>query len=77
MESSNINLKKGEISYALMPVWLLSSTYKGKVYSFAMNGQTGKFVGQLPIDKGRAFGFFSAITVGLAVIFSAVSILIF
>lgn len=77
VESSNINLKKGDISYALMPVWLLSSTYKGKVYSFAMNGQTGKFVGELPIDKARAFGYFAAIAGGLSVIFSIVSLLFF
>jgi DNA-directed RNA polymerase subunit RPC12/RpoP len=37
--------------YALLPVWLLNTTWNGKPYSFAMNGQTGKFVGNLPIDK--------------------------
>ena len=28
-------------------------TYGGKLYRFAMNGQTGKLVGELPIDKGK------------------------
>lgn len=37
--------------YALMPTWLLYTTYKDKKYFFAMNGQTGKFIGNLPIDK--------------------------
>lgn len=38
--------------YALMPVWLLTSSWNGKSYTFAMNGQTGKFVGRLPMDRG-------------------------
>lgn len=43
----------GDVKYALYPVWLLTSTYKGEKYTFAMNGQTGKFVGNLPIDKKK------------------------
>ena len=27
--------------------------YNGKLYTFAMNGQTGKFVGDLPVDKSK------------------------
>ena len=34
-----------------MPVWILNYNYKGKMYTFAMNGQTGKLVGDLPMDK--------------------------
>ena len=34
--------------YALLPVWLLSTKWGDKTYLFAMNGQTGKFVGELP-----------------------------
>ena len=37
--------------------------YKDKMYRFAMNGQTGKLVGELPIDSGlfwkNALGFFA------------------
>lgn len=49
--SSSVNLKKGSRKYALCPVWLLNSEWNGKKYSFAMNGQTGKLVGNLPMDK--------------------------
>ena len=28
-----------------------STTWKGKQYLFAMNGQTGKLVGDLPVDQ--------------------------
>ena len=41
--------------YALYPVWLLTTQWNGKPYTFAMNGQTGKFVGDLPVDK-QAYG---------------------
>ena len=54
-ERTDIRLKQGNITYALLPVWVLNTMYKGKLYTFAMNGQTGKFVGNLPADKGKAF----------------------
>lgn len=50
----NINLNNKAISYALLPVWLLNIKYKNKIYTFAMNGQTGKIVGNIPIDIKKA-----------------------
>ena len=50
--ATNIHLKNGKAKYALFPVWLLNTTWDGKKYTFAMNGQTGKMVGDLPMDKG-------------------------
>ena len=50
-ESSNIRLKNGSTKYVLYPVWILNTTWNGKKFVFAMNGQTGKFVGDLPLDK--------------------------
>lgn len=41
---------KVEHHYALYPVWILNTTWKNEKYVFAMNGQTGKFVGDLPAD---------------------------
>ncbi len=49
--ATNITLQNGVAKYALYPVWLLNTSWKGKKYTFAMNGQTGKFVGDLPLDK--------------------------
>ncbi|MBE7065440.1 MAG: hypothetical protein E7384_06480 [Ruminococcaceae bacterium] len=50
-EHSSIKISNGNAKYALYPVWLLNTTWKDKKYTFAMNGQTGKFVGDLPLDK--------------------------
>jgi hypothetical protein len=52
--SVNVRLSNGIAKYALYPVWILNTTYNGEKYTFAMNGQTGKFVGNLPLDK-RAY----------------------
>ncbi len=53
-DTSAIQLKNGKAGYALLPVWVLNTTWKGEKYTFAMNGQTGKLVGDLPVDKGAA-----------------------
>ena len=50
-EKSNISLSQQKTKYALYPVWLLNVTWNGQRYPFAMNGQTGKLVGDLPMDK--------------------------
>lgn len=41
---------KPETQYALLPVWMLNYKYLGKTYTFAMNGQTGKIAGEMPIS---------------------------
>ena len=50
--SSNVTQTSISSHYALYPVWILSTKWDGKIYRFAMNGQTGKFIGNLPYDKG-------------------------
>ena len=67
-EGSNISLSSGKAKYALYPVWILNTTYKDKKYIFAMNGQTGKFVGDLPICWATYWKWFAlcAGVVGLA-----------
>lgn len=52
-ESGSINYSNSYAKYALLPVYIFSTTYHGKVYNFAMNGQTGKFAGDLPMDKKK------------------------
>lgn len=68
-ENSNINLSNGSVKYALYPVWLLNTTWNGKKYTFAMNGQTGKFVGDLPVDTKAALG----LGAGLSVLLGGIS----
>lgn len=58
-ESSSVRLSEGRHRYALFPVWLLNTTWNGNKYTFAMNGQTGKFVGDLPVDNKLAAKYFA------------------
>lgn len=39
--------------YAMLPVWLLSTQWNNENFLFAINGQTGKMTGNLPIDKKK------------------------
>ena len=67
----------GQISYALLPVYILNTKYKGKDYLFAMNGQTGKLVGELPMSWGRFFGWFAGIAAGTAAALTAILMLMY
>lgn len=48
--TNSINLNNTKKQYVLLPVWMLNVKYKDKIYTLAMNGQTGKMVGNIPID---------------------------
>ena len=65
VRNSNINVQKGDVEYALLPVWMMNIKYKDKKYTFAMNGQTGKVVGNVPIDYGKMI-WKSALCFGIA-----------
>ncbi len=65
--SKEVALKRGEVQYAMAPVWMLSTMYRKKSYLFAMNGQTGKFIGELPCDMKKfwllALGWMAGLTI--------------
>lgn len=44
---------ENKVSYAMAPVWILTTRFQDEPYTFLMNGQSGKFVGKLPIDEGK------------------------
>ena len=53
VDNSDVNINSGEVEYALLPVWMLNIKFKEKMYTFAMNGQTKKVVGIVPMDRGK------------------------
>ena len=65
LEKSAVKLEKNASKYILLPVWLLSTTWQEKKYIFAMNGQTGKLVGDLPLDKRAFWRWFIGICAGV------------
>lgn len=71
----NIRLRRGAVKYALLPVWLLNTEWNGEKYLFAMNGQTGKMVGRLPVDKKKKWGIFAAVYAAATVLIILVNLL--
>ena len=75
-EHTSVQLTQGKTRYALYPVWILNTKWKDKTYTFAMNGQTGKFVGDLPIDKGIYKRWFFGVTAAATAVAYALSYLL-
>ena len=75
-EFSSVRLSQGQTRYALYPVWLLNTKWNGKTYTFAMNGQTGKLVGDLPMDKAVYNKWFAGITAAVGAAVFALSYLL-
>ena len=69
-QTENINITPQKAHYALLPVWMLHTKWKGKDFLFAMNGQTGRLIGDLPIDKGRLAAWFFGISLPLMAVLS-------
>ncbi len=64
----SVSLRRGKVHYCLLPVYLLATEWKGKKYLFAMNGQTGKMVGDLPVDTGKYWKYFLGITAAVTAV---------
>ena len=54
VESNSIELHNTTVAYVMLPVYLFNGEYDGKKYRYAINGQTGKVVGEVPIGKAEA-----------------------
>lgn len=63
--SRQLNIQHNKARYVLLPVWMLNTKFNGKIYTFAMNGQTGKMAGSFPVCPKRAAAWFSAICAGV------------
>ena len=68
---SDIRYSNVKARYTLLPVWYLMTSWNNQDYTFAMNGQTGKFVGELPVDKKKSNLAVLLITLGLFGILAA------
>ncbi|MBO4758630.1 MAG: hypothetical protein J5505_01080 [Spirochaetaceae bacterium] len=62
---SHTNIKNLKAHYAFLPVWLIHTKWNDKDFLFAMNGQTGKFVGNLPASPGKLNALLLGLTAGI------------
>lgn len=70
------NVVKEDIQYVLLPVWMVNIKYKEKLYTFAMNGQTGKMIGDIPYSKSKAVIFWVIMFVVIALILGLITYLV-
>ena len=65
VKDQSVEIRNASWKYALLPVWVMTyrDRKKDKLYYFAMNGQTGKINGELPVDKGKLAALFGAVFV--------------
>ena len=73
--SRQLNIKHNKARYVFVPVWILNTKYKDKIYTFAMNGQTGKMTGAFPICPKKTAAWFAGVTAGVALLASLVQLL--
>lgn len=50
-QSVVLRLQNSNVQCILCPVWFLTIPWKRKKYTIALNGQTGKLAGNLPMDR--------------------------
>lgn len=61
LKRSHMTLDNPSVKYVLLPVYLLNLKFQNKNYRFAVNGQTGKVVGELPVSKAVSRLYFGGI----------------
>lgn len=63
-----IRINNSKAKYVLLPVWMLNTKYNGKIYTFAMNGQTGRMTGSFPVCPKRTAAWFAGICGGVTLL---------
>ncbi len=63
-----LSATENDTEYAMLPVYMVNVKYEGKNYIFAMNGETGKFIGNIPLDKKKAWLYGILIFIGVAIV---------
>lgn len=84
VEYPNVSLKDSDIrvsnlnwSYNLLPVWVLNYKHKDKNYIYALNGQTGKVYGEMPVCNKKLAALFAGITVAASVVLTLLTEVLF
>lgn len=65
LKKINAKFSNVKATYVLLPVWLITFNFKGESYMFAMNGQTGKIAGQLPLSTAKGASWFGLVAVSV------------
>jgi len=72
--SQQVDCSDSVREYALLPVYIITVKYKGKPYIYAINGQTGKVAGNIPIYYPKVFLYGAGMYLGISLITRAITI---
>lgn len=73
---SMINLGEKRWRYNLLPVWVLSYKHKEKNYIYALNGQTGKVYGELPVCNKKLGALFAGVAAGVSILLTVMGVIL-
>lgn len=83
INEANVSVTDGQINiggktskYNLLPVWVLNYKHKDKKYIYALNAQTGKVYGELPVCKNKLIGLFAGVTCAVTALLSIVGVIL-
>ncbi len=83
INEANVSVTDGQINiggktskYNLLPVWVLNYKHKDKNYIYALNAQTGKVYGELPVSKNKLIGLFAGVTCAVTALLSIVGVIL-
>lgn len=74
--SWHLNVSHSKAKYVLLPVWLLNTNFRGKRYTFAMNGQSGKMTGSFPCCPKRTAVWFAGVFAAVTALVTAIQMLL-
>lgn len=70
------NIKMTDIEYALLPAWFMTFRYQGILYTVAVNGQTGKVVGNVPSNRFKVGASIAILMTVMVVLCTYVSVFV-
>ncbi len=77
LKDSKITNNIENVEYVLLPVWMVNVKYNDKFYTYAMNAQSGEFIGDTPISKGKVVLFSILIFLAVALLIVLFTYLIY
>jgi len=77
VERSNVDIQGNKINYSLFPVWILNTKFNNENFQFIMNGESGRLVGKLPVDRKKAWKYRFIFTGIFGAVFSIIAALIY
>ena len=77
LRSKNLRTSGVTVRYVLLPVYLINCKFAGNDYRFAVNGQSGKIIGELPTSKERMAHYFFATFLPIFLGIMGISLLVY